>query len=75
MDGRIEQGNFDDYPMLTLRQMPVVETHIVASGGFWGGMGEPPLPPVAPALCNALYAATGKPFHSLPLSAHGLRPA
>jgi isoquinoline 1-oxidoreductase beta subunit len=55
--------------------MPVVETHIVASGGFWGGMGEPPLPPVAPALCNALYAATGKPFHSLPLSAHGLRPA
>jgi isoquinoline 1-oxidoreductase beta subunit len=73
--GRVQQGNFDEYPMLTLRQMPVVETHIVASGGFWGGMGEPPLPPVAPALCNALYAATGKPFHSLPLSAHGLRPA
>ena len=73
--GRVQQGNFDDYPMLTLRQMPVVETHIVASGDFWGGMGEPPLPPVAPALCNALYAATGKPIHSLPLSAHGLRPA
>jgi len=71
--GRVQQGNFDDYPMLTLRQMPVVETHIVASGGFWGGMGEPPLPPVAPALCNALYAATGKPVHALPLSAHGLR--
>jgi isoquinoline 1-oxidoreductase beta subunit len=61
--------------MLTLRQMPVVETHIVASGDFWGGMGEPPLPPVAPALCNALYAATGKPIYSLPLSVHGLRPA
>ena len=73
--GRVQQGNFDDYPMLTLRQMPVVETHIVASGDFWGGMGEPPLPPVAPALCNALYAATGKPIHSLPLSAHGLHPA
>jgi isoquinoline 1-oxidoreductase beta subunit len=73
--GRVQQGNFDDYPMLTLRQMPVVETHIVASGDFWGGMGEPPLPPVAPALCNALYAATGKPIHSLPLSTHGLRPA
>ena len=73
--GRVLQGNFDDYPMLTLRQMPVVETHILASGDFWGGMGEPPLPPVAPALCNALYAATGKPVHSLPLSAHGLRPA
>jgi len=72
--GRVQQGNFDDYPMLTLKQMPLVETHIVASGDFWGGMGEPPLPPVAPALCNALYAATGKPLHSLPLSAHGLRP-
>jgi isoquinoline 1-oxidoreductase beta subunit len=74
-NGRVQQGNFNDYPMLTLRQMPAVETHIVASGDFWGGMGEPPLPPLAPALCNALYAATGKPVHSLPLSAHGLRPA
>ncbi len=73
--GRVQQGNFDDYPMLTLRQMPLVETRIVASGDFWGGMGEPPLPPVTPALCNALYAATGKPINSLPLSAHGLRPA
>jgi isoquinoline 1-oxidoreductase beta subunit len=71
--GRVQQGNFDDYPMLTLRQMPVVETHIVASGDFWGGMGEPPLPPVAPALCNALYAATGKPVHALPLGTQGLR--
>jgi isoquinoline 1-oxidoreductase beta subunit len=74
-DGRVQQANFNDYPMLTLRQMPRVETYIVASGDFWGGIGEPPLPPVAPALCNALYAATGKPIHSLPLSAHGLRPA
>jgi isoquinoline 1-oxidoreductase subunit beta len=72
-DGRVQQGNFNDYPMLTLRQMPVVETHIVASGDFWGGVGEPPLPPVAPALCNALYAATGKPVNSLPLSDQGLR--
>jgi isoquinoline 1-oxidoreductase beta subunit len=74
-DGRVQQGNFNDYPMLTLRQMPKVETRIVASGDFWGGMGEPPLPPIAPALCNALYAATGRPIESLPLSAHGLRPA
>jgi isoquinoline 1-oxidoreductase beta subunit len=73
-NGRVQQGNFDDYPMLTLRQMPEVETHIVASGDFWGGVGEPPLPPSAPALCNALYAATGKPIHSLPLSVHGLHP-
>jgi isoquinoline 1-oxidoreductase beta subunit len=74
-DGRVQQGNFNDYPMLTLRQMPAVETHIVASGDFWGGVGEPPLPPLAPAVCNALYAATGKPIHSLPLSVHGLLPA
>jgi len=73
--GRVQQGNFHDYPMLTLRQMPKVETHIVASGDFWGGVGEPPLPPIAPALCNAFYAATGKAIDSLPLSAHGLRPA
>ncbi len=73
--GRVQQGNFHDYPMLTLAQMPVVETHIVASGDFWGGMGEPPLPPVAPALCNALYAATGTPIDSLPLSTHSLHPA
>jgi isoquinoline 1-oxidoreductase beta subunit len=72
-DGRALQGNFDDYPMLLLKDMPVVETHIVASGDFWGGMGEPPLPPIAPAVCNALYAATGQPIHSLPLSRHGLR--
>jgi isoquinoline 1-oxidoreductase beta subunit len=74
-DGRVQQANFNDYLMLTLRQMPVVETHIVASGDFWGGVGEPPLPPLAPAVCNALYAATGKPIHSLPLSVHGLHPA
>lgn len=73
-DGRVQQGNFDDYPMLTLRQMPRVETHLVPSGDFWGGVGEPPLPPVAPALCNALYAATGRPVHALPLSGLGLRP-
>ena len=73
--GRVKQGNFDDYPMLLLRHMPRVETHIVASGDFWGGMGEPPLPPVAPALCNALYAATGRPIQALPLAQAGFRPA
>jgi len=72
-DGCAVQGNFDDYPMLLLKDMPVVETHIIASGDFWGGVGEPPLPPIAPALCNALYAATGQPIHSLPLNRMGLR--
>lgn len=73
--GRAVQGNFNDYPMLRLRHMPEVVTVAVPSGDFWGGLGEPPLPPLAPALCNALYAATGKPIRSLPLSKHGLRPA
>ena len=59
--------------MLLLKDMPAIETHVVASGGFWGGIGEPPLPPIAPAACNALYAATGQPIHALPLSARGLR--
>jgi isoquinoline 1-oxidoreductase beta subunit len=71
--GRAVQGNFDDYPMLMLRHMPEVVTVTVPSGDFWGGLGEPPLPPLAPALCNALYAATGSPIRSLPLTKHGLR--
>jgi len=73
-EGRVRQGNFHDYPMLLLRHMPKVETRIVASGDFWGGVGEPPLPPAAPALCNALYAATSTPIDALPLSARGLNP-
>jgi len=71
--GRVVQGNFHDYPMLLLKDMPAIETHIVASGGFWGGIGEPPLPPIAPAVCNALHAAGGQPIHALPLGALGLR--
>lgn len=71
-DGRVEQGNFDDYPMLPLKDMPKVEVFMVPSGDFWGGLGEPPVPPIAPALCNALFAATGKRIRSLPLSKRGL---
>ena len=66
-DGRVEQSNFHDYRILRMSEMPQVETVIVPSGGFWGGAGEPPLPPLAPALCNAIFAATGKRIRSLPL--------
>jgi isoquinoline 1-oxidoreductase beta subunit len=72
-DGRAEQSNFDDYEMLRMAQMPKVETVIVPSGGFWGGVGEPPVAPVAPALCNAIFAATGNRIRSLPLKNHNLR--
>jgi isoquinoline 1-oxidoreductase beta subunit len=71
-DGRVEQSNFHDYPALRMSEMPSIETLIVASGGFWGGCGEPPLPPVAPALCNAIFGATGQRIRSLPLKNHTL---
>jgi isoquinoline 1-oxidoreductase subunit beta len=71
-DGAAEQTNFDTYEMLRLADAPRVETVIVPSGGFWGGVGEPPVPPLAPALCNAIFAATGKRVRSLPLKNHEL---
>jgi isoquinoline 1-oxidoreductase subunit beta len=73
--GRVEQSNFNDYPMLRLVDMPQVETVIMASDGFWGGVGETPVPPLAPALCNAIFSATGKRIRSLPLKNHDLRGA
>lgn len=75
-DGRVEQGNFDSYPVLMMPQMPKVETYLSLSGGErWGGVGEPGLPPVLPAVCNALFQATGKRVRSLPLKHHDLRRA
>lgn len=71
-DGRIEQSNFHDYRLMRMNEMPKVETVIAASGGFWGGVGEPAQAPLAPALGNALFAATGKRIRSLPLKNHGL---
>ncbi len=73
-DGRVEQSNFSDYPLLRLAQAPgVIEAIIMPTGGFWGGVGEPPIGAVVPALCNALFAATGKRVRSLPLKNHGFR--
>jgi isoquinoline 1-oxidoreductase subunit beta len=67
-DGRVEQGNFDSYPIARMADAPVIETHLVLSRGErWGGIGEPGTPPVAPAVANAIFAATGKRIRSLPL--------
>ena len=67
--GRVDQGNFDDYPVLRMHEMPRVDVHIVPSAEAPKGIGEPPVPPVAPAVGNALFAATGvrlrrQPFDS-----------
>lgn len=67
--GRVEQGNFDSYPLLRLAAMPAVEVHIIKSAEPPGGVGEPGVPPVAPAVANALFAATGARVRSLPLTA------
>ena len=72
-DGGAEQSNFDTYRMLRIDEVPRVETVIAPSGDFWGGVGEPPVPPVAPALCNAIFAATGNRIRSLPVQSHDLR--
>jgi len=65
--GRVQQSNFTDYPMLHMPAMPVVEVHIVPSTDALGGIGEPSVPPTAPAVCNAIFAATGKRIRDLPI--------
>ena len=71
-DGRVAQSNFADYPLLRLAEAPdKIEAIIMPTGGFWGGIGEPPIGAVVPALCNAIFAATGKRVRSLPLKLHG----
>ena len=65
--GRIVDVNFDTYQLLRIDEVPVIENHIVPSFDFWGGIGEAGVPPVAPAICNAIFAATGHRIRSLPL--------
>jgi isoquinoline 1-oxidoreductase beta subunit len=66
-DGRIEQTNFDTYNSMRINEMPKVECIIMPSGGFWGGVGEPTIFVAAPAVLNAIFAATGKRIRSFPL--------
>jgi len=65
--GVVQQSNFPDYRLLSLAQTPVVQTHIVPSSGHPTGVGEPAVPPLAPAVGNALFALTGKRARALPL--------
>ena len=74
-DGRIEQTNFDTYRVLRMDEMPAVETIVMPSGGFWGGVGEPTIAVAAPAVLNAIFAATGKRIRDLPLKNQSLKKA
>src|SRR6266550_1488938 len=71
-DGRIEQTNFDTYNSMRIAEMPKVESIIMPSGGFWGGVGEPTIFVAAPAVLNAFFAATGKRIRSVPLKNHNI---
>ena len=70
--GRVKQRNFYDYKMLRINEMPQVEVHIVPSTAQMGGVGEPGVPPIAPAVANALFLLTGKRIHKLPFDPKGL---
>lgn len=74
-DGRVEQSNFHDYPLLRLGEMPEVEVHIVESKEKSGGIGEPGVPPIAPAVANAVFALTGKRIRKLPMTTEVVKAA
>ena len=74
-DGKVEQSNFHDYPVLRLNEMPKVDVHIVQSNEAPGGIGEPGTPPIAPAVANAIFAATGKRLRQLPFDGDALKQA
>jgi isoquinoline 1-oxidoreductase beta subunit len=75
-DGRVEQANFDGYQMVRMADAPRIEVHLALTGGKkWGGIGEPGTAPIAPAVCNAIFAATGKRIRSLPIKNQDLRSA
>jgi isoquinoline 1-oxidoreductase beta subunit len=73
-EGQVQEENFDTYPIVSMWEMPEVESHLIPSGGFWGGVGEPTIFVATPAVMNAVYRATGKRVRELPLNKHDLSP-
>jgi isoquinoline 1-oxidoreductase subunit beta len=72
-DGAVEQQNFPNYPVVRLADCPAIEVHIIESDAVLGGGGEPGTPPVAPAVTNAIFAATGIRIRELPIAKHSLK--
>jgi isoquinoline 1-oxidoreductase beta subunit len=74
-DGRMQQENFDTYEVMRMDEMPKVETIVMPSNDFWGGVGEPTISVAAPAVLNAIFTATGKRIREIPLKNHDLKTA
>jgi isoquinoline 1-oxidoreductase beta subunit len=72
-NGQIQQSNFHDYPVARMNESPLeTHIHIIPSNEPPAGVGEPGVPPIAPAICNAIFAATGKRIRDLPIKKHSL---
>jgi CO/xanthine dehydrogenase Mo-binding subunit len=70
--GRVQQRNFNDHRVLRSNELPILDVHVITSDARPGGVGEAAVPPVAPSICNAIFAATGKRLRTLPIAAHKL---